>query len=82
MFAFLYCVLGVCSPVPTQEWFAEDVFGCSVRRVDGDLIIVQWRVTGQSSRNARSAPTWCKSEQAAAGEHSLTALYVLGHASL
>lgn len=26
-----WCGLGVCSPVPTQEWFAEDASSCSVR---------------------------------------------------
>lgn len=30
MFAFFWCSLGVCSPVPRQEWFVEDVFGCSL----------------------------------------------------
>lgn len=46
MFAFLYCVLGVCSPVPTQEWFAEDVFGCSVRRVDGTSSLFSGELQG------------------------------------
>lgn len=35
----LWCGLCVCSPVPTQEWFAEDAFSHRVRNEDGGVFL-------------------------------------------
>jgi len=58
--------------VPTQEWFAEGVSGCSAGSEGGSPGAGQWRGAEQSSSSTRSVPGWCKSEQAAACEHRVT----------